>query len=118
MAARRDTESQAKAKIDAGQWVFNFGVHFTYRTQKNDAVDDRFNGQIANVETWNQALNHNEVVSLSGVDDHVPAPVRRARPLKLRAHSLVRWLHIYTSMISLLMDVSRRHTTSAAARRA
>jgi uncharacterized protein (TIGR04551 family) len=38
-AARRDTESQAKAKIDAGGTVFNFGVHFTYRWQKDDAAD-------------------------------------------------------------------------------
>lgn len=38
-AARRDTESQAKQKIDAGGTVFNFGVHFTYRFQKNDPQD-------------------------------------------------------------------------------
>lgn len=36
-------------------------------------------------------------------DDPVPAPVRRQRPLKLRLHSLLRWLHIYTSMASLLI---------------
>ena len=29
--------------------------------------------------------------------------VRRKRPLRLRIHSLLRWLHIYTSMVSLLV---------------
>ncbi|MBK7862062.1 MAG: TIGR04551 family protein [Archangiaceae bacterium] len=38
-AARRDTESQAKAKINSGGTVVNFGVHFTYRWQKNDPQD-------------------------------------------------------------------------------
>ncbi len=38
-AARRDTDAQAKAKIDAGGNVFNFGVHFTYRWQKDDPQD-------------------------------------------------------------------------------
>ena len=28
---------------------------------------------------------------------------RRRRPLRLRVHSLLRWLHIYTSMVSLLV---------------
>ncbi|MFL5606262.1 MAG: PepSY-associated TM helix domain-containing protein [Gemmatimonadaceae bacterium] len=28
---------------------------------------------------------------------------RRQRPLRLRVHSLLRWLHIYTSMVSLLV---------------
>lgn len=37
--ARRDTDSQARAKMDAGGTVFNYGIHFTYRTQKNDPVD-------------------------------------------------------------------------------
>jgi hypothetical protein len=35
-----------------------------------------------------------------------PAPSRRARrrrPLRLRVHSALRWLHIYTSMVSLLV---------------
>ena len=32
-----------------------------------------------------------------------PPPVKRERPLKLRAHSALRWLHIYTSMVSLLI---------------
>ena len=32
---------------------------------------------------------------------HIPA--RRRRPLRLRVHSALRWLHIYTSMISLLI---------------
>ena len=35
--ARRDTEQQAKAKLESGQAVFNFGLHFTYRSQKYDA---------------------------------------------------------------------------------
>ena len=35
--------------------------------------------------------------------DSAPARVRRRRPLRLRVHSLLRWLHIYTSMISLLV---------------
>jgi uncharacterized protein (TIGR04551 family) len=38
-AARRDTETQARAKMDAGGTVFNFGVHFTYRWQKDDPQD-------------------------------------------------------------------------------
>ena len=38
-AARRDTDSQAKAKIEAGQTVFNFGVRFEHRWQKNDPQD-------------------------------------------------------------------------------
>ncbi|MEO8563080.1 MAG: PepSY-associated TM helix domain-containing protein [bacterium] len=29
--------------------------------------------------------------------------VRRRRPLRLRVHSVLRWLHIYTSMVSLLI---------------
>jgi hypothetical protein len=35
--------------------------------------------------------------------DSAPPRVRRKRPLRLRVHSLLRWLHIYTSMISLLV---------------
>jgi uncharacterized protein len=35
--------------------------------------------------------------------DSAPARVRRRRPLRLRVHSLLRWLHIYTSMVSLLV---------------
>lgn len=30
-------------------------------------------------------------------------PLRRARPLRLRVHSLLRWLHIYSSLVSLLV---------------
>ena len=41
--ARRDTESQARARLEAGQTVFNYGVHLTYRWQRNDPVD--FYGQ-------------------------------------------------------------------------
>ena len=37
--ARRDTELQTKQKLEAGQTVFNFGVHFTYRWQRNDPQD-------------------------------------------------------------------------------
>ena len=36
-------------------------------------------------------------------DVPAPAPVKRERPLKLRVHSALRWLHIYTSMVSLLI---------------
>lgn len=34
--ARRDTEQQAQARLDNGQAVLNYGVHFTYRIQKYD----------------------------------------------------------------------------------
>lgn len=37
--ARRDTESQARARLESGGTVFNFGVHFTYRWQGKDAAD-------------------------------------------------------------------------------
>jgi len=36
--ARRDTEQQAKAKLESGQAVFNYGLHFTYRVQHRDPV--------------------------------------------------------------------------------
>ena len=29
--------------------------------------------------------------------------IRRKRPLRLRVHTVLRWLHIYTSMVSLLV---------------
>jgi uncharacterized protein (TIGR04551 family) len=35
--ARRDTEQQAKAKLDDGQGLLNYGMHFTYRTQRWDS---------------------------------------------------------------------------------
>jgi len=35
-AARRDTDQQARAKLDNDQAVFNYGAHFEYRVQKND----------------------------------------------------------------------------------
>ncbi len=35
--AKRDTETEAKAKLDSDQTVFNTGLHFTYRTQKNSS---------------------------------------------------------------------------------
>lgn len=37
--ARRDTESQAKARLEAGQSLFNYGVHLTYKWQRNDPSD-------------------------------------------------------------------------------
>lgn len=37
--ARRDTDVERQAKLDSGQAVFNYGLHFTWRTQRNDAVD-------------------------------------------------------------------------------
>lgn len=37
--ARRDTDSQARARLESGGTVFNFGVHFTYRWQEKDAAD-------------------------------------------------------------------------------
>jgi uncharacterized protein (TIGR04551 family) len=37
--AKRDTDSQAKAKLADNLAVFNYGVHFTYRVQRNDAVE-------------------------------------------------------------------------------
>ncbi len=37
--ARRDTESQAKARLEAGQTLFNYGVHLTYKWQRNDSSD-------------------------------------------------------------------------------
>ena len=37
--ARRDTETERLAKLDSNQLVFNYGLHFTYKNQRNDAVD-------------------------------------------------------------------------------
>ncbi len=37
--ARRDTETQRLAKLDSAQTVFNYGLHFTYRVQRNDSID-------------------------------------------------------------------------------
>ncbi len=37
--ARRDTETQTKARLKAGQIVFNYGAHLTYRWQRNDPAD-------------------------------------------------------------------------------
>ncbi len=39
VVARRDTESERQAKLEANQTVFNYGLHFMYRTQRNDSVD-------------------------------------------------------------------------------
>ena len=38
-AQRRDTEQERRAKLEANGTVFNYGLHFTYRNQRNDAVD-------------------------------------------------------------------------------
>ena len=38
-AQYRFTEQERLARLNAGGLVFNAGVHFTYRTQRNDAVD-------------------------------------------------------------------------------
>jgi uncharacterized protein (TIGR04551 family) len=35
--ARRDTDQQAKAKLEAGMSVFNYGLHFEYRTQRYES---------------------------------------------------------------------------------
>ncbi|MCL2012997.1 MAG: TIGR04551 family protein [Cystobacterineae bacterium] len=37
--ARKDTQSQRKAKLAAGESFWNYGVHFIYRSQRYDAVD-------------------------------------------------------------------------------
>jgi uncharacterized protein (TIGR04551 family) len=37
--ARQDTAQQVKAKLEAGESVLNYGVHFTYRVQGKDSVD-------------------------------------------------------------------------------
>jgi uncharacterized protein (TIGR04551 family) len=37
--ARRDTESQRKAKLGEGASVWNYGLHFTYRSHSYDAAD-------------------------------------------------------------------------------
>lgn len=46
--ARRDTDQQAKARLENNLSVFNYGVYFTYRTQHNESVDfytQQFNGE-------------------------------------------------------------------------
>jgi uncharacterized protein (TIGR04551 family) len=37
--ARRDTDQQVRAKLESNQAVLNWGVHVTYRTQRNDPAD-------------------------------------------------------------------------------
>ncbi len=37
--AKRDTEQEARAKLDSAQMVFNYGLHFEYRTQKKDLIN-------------------------------------------------------------------------------
>lgn len=41
--ARRDTDTEARAKLESGQTVFNYGLHFSYRTQRTDSVADLSN---------------------------------------------------------------------------
>ncbi|MBX5481566.1 MAG: TIGR04551 family protein [Myxococcaceae bacterium] len=36
--ARRDTEQQERAKLDNNLGVLNYGIHFTYRTNRNDPI--------------------------------------------------------------------------------
>lgn len=36
--AKRDTDQEARAKLDNGQAVFNFGLHFEYRSQRMDPL--------------------------------------------------------------------------------
>ncbi|MFL5348162.1 MAG: TIGR04551 family protein [Hyalangium sp.] len=38
--ARRDTDQQIKDKLENNQGVFNYGLHFTYRTQRWENVGD------------------------------------------------------------------------------
>lgn len=58
-AARRDTEQQARAKLENNLSVFNYGVHFTYRVQRNDPVG--FYGQ-----SWQNEGGHTDRSALSG----------------------------------------------------
>jgi|APLak6261679142_1056127.scaffolds.fasta_scaffold00086_22 uncharacterized protein (TIGR04551 family) len=37
--ARRDTDQERLARLNADKYVFNYGLHFTYRTQRFDAAD-------------------------------------------------------------------------------
>ncbi|MBI3180564.1 MAG: TIGR04551 family protein [Myxococcales bacterium] len=37
--ARRDTEQQARAKLENNLHVLNYGLHFTYRIQRNDPAE-------------------------------------------------------------------------------
>jgi uncharacterized protein (TIGR04551 family) len=50
--ARRDTDTQAKAKLDAGGFIFNYGVHFSYRVQNYDPADYYANGVAAGPENF------------------------------------------------------------------
>lgn len=36
---RRDTEQERQARLNSGSFVFNYGLHFTYRNQRFDSVD-------------------------------------------------------------------------------
>ena len=49
------------------------------------------------------AVASNDEEAPLAAPESAPARVRRRRPLRLRVHSVLRWLHIYTSMVSLLV---------------
>lgn len=55
--ARRDTDTQAKAKLDSGSFVFNYGAHFTYRVQNYEAT---------NFFLSNQPVDMNRPASVTG----------------------------------------------------
>ena len=40
---------------------------------------------------------------MENAESQTPARAKRGRPLRLRVHAVVRWLHIYISMFSLLL---------------
>ncbi len=49
-------------------------------------------------------VSSDEDAPRSAPEPSAPVPrARRRRPLRLRVHSVLRWLHIYTSMVSLLV---------------
>ncbi len=56
---RRDTEQERRQRLAAEQTVFNYGLHFTYRTQRFDAVDtlsQPFTTDGSNPNTANQNI--------------------------------------------------------------
>ncbi|MGV3623706.1 MAG: TIGR04551 family protein [Archangium sp.] len=56
---RRDTEQERRQRLAADQTVFNYGLHFTYRTQRFDAVDTLsapFTSDGVNTSTANQPI--------------------------------------------------------------
>jgi len=61
--ARRDTEQQRRAKLEADQTVFNYGLHFSYRTQRWAAVeyyDDPTLPQTGVVGDWPGNINNED----------------------------------------------------------